>query len=228
MRHTKAGRGPRDRGRPLCIGMAGSLRKKGNWILSKPPARLLAGCRFVICGAPLFSDPAAARYFERVRESADGLPVEFLGWRNDVGAVLSELDSAGCAFRARRGHHSRDPRSLRGRRPGGRLEFGRHSGDCAATAKPDSSSRPAILPGLPRESAKRWQIRPRYRRIAANAQRGWRERFTLARISEADPEHSGNGRQQARARERFRGRPHSARTAIVFAVAIARSSAPRE
>jgi len=47
--------------------------------------------RFVICGAPLFGDPGAA-YAERARNTAAGLPIEFLGWREDAGAVLAELD----------------------------------------------------------------------------------------------------------------------------------------
>lgn len=33
-----------------------------------------------------------ARYFEQVRRPARGLPIEFLGWREDIAAVLSELD----------------------------------------------------------------------------------------------------------------------------------------
>ena len=45
--------------------------------------------RFVICGAPLFS---GASYFREVRELARGRPVEFLGWREDVAGVFSELD----------------------------------------------------------------------------------------------------------------------------------------
>jgi len=45
--------------------------------------------RFVICGAPLFS---GASYFREVQELARGLPVEFLGWQEDVANVLSELD----------------------------------------------------------------------------------------------------------------------------------------
>jgi glycosyltransferase involved in cell wall biosynthesis len=47
------------------------------------------GSRFVICGAPMFSDAA---YWHSVQELAGGLPVEFLGWREDMGAVLSRLD----------------------------------------------------------------------------------------------------------------------------------------
>ena len=45
--------------------------------------------RFVICGAPLFGDQ---RYEEEVRRHARGLPVEFLGWRNDIASVLEQLD----------------------------------------------------------------------------------------------------------------------------------------
>ena len=47
------------------------------------------GARFAICGSPMFS-PAA--YVEEVHRLAAGLPVDFLGWRDDVGAVLADLD----------------------------------------------------------------------------------------------------------------------------------------
>jgi len=52
-------------------------------------ASAMPGTRFVICGAPVFC-PAA--YFEEVERLARGLPVDFLGWREDVAAVLRELD----------------------------------------------------------------------------------------------------------------------------------------
>lgn len=59
-------------------------------------ARLLAAklphCQFVVCGAALFVDPTAHRYRKLLEELASGLPVEFLGWREDVYTVLSELD----------------------------------------------------------------------------------------------------------------------------------------
>ncbi|MBZ5611416.1 MAG: glycosyltransferase family 4 protein [Acidobacteriia bacterium] len=45
--------------------------------------------KFLICGAPLFADPA---YFNRVQSQARGLPVEFLGWRDDVASVFADLD----------------------------------------------------------------------------------------------------------------------------------------
>lgn len=45
--------------------------------------------KFVLCGAPMFSAPG---YVEEVHRLAANLPVDFLGWREDIGAVLSELD----------------------------------------------------------------------------------------------------------------------------------------
>jgi len=59
-------------------------------------ARILHGvapqCRFLICGAPLFSNPAAMRYCAELEELAEGLPVEFAGWTEDVDGVLATLD----------------------------------------------------------------------------------------------------------------------------------------
>jgi glycosyltransferase involved in cell wall biosynthesis len=49
-------------------------------------------CRFLICGAPLFSDPAAMRYRAELEGLALDLPVEFAGWTEDVDGVLATLD----------------------------------------------------------------------------------------------------------------------------------------
>jgi glycosyltransferase involved in cell wall biosynthesis len=54
--------------------------------------RTLPECRFVVCGAPLFSDARARRYAARVRAEATGLPVEFTGWVSDVDTTLAGLD----------------------------------------------------------------------------------------------------------------------------------------
>src|SRR5262249_55142065 len=79
--------------RPTRIGVIGRIAPEKGQLTLVEAARLLPGSyRFIICGAPLFADPAAAHYFERVREAARGLPFEFLGWRDDAGAVLSQLD----------------------------------------------------------------------------------------------------------------------------------------
>ena len=75
------------------IGVIGRISpEKGQTEFVRAAAILHAGfpaARFVICGAPMFGD---ARYFEQVRRLAGGLPIEFLGWREDVAAVFSELD----------------------------------------------------------------------------------------------------------------------------------------
>lgn len=59
-------------------------------------ARILHGmapqCRFLICGAPLFSNPEAMRYCAELEELAEDLPVEFAGWTEDVDGVLATLD----------------------------------------------------------------------------------------------------------------------------------------
>lgn len=47
---------------------------------------------FVVCGAPLFENPEASRYFHQVRRAAEGLPVEFPGWQENIHAVLARLD----------------------------------------------------------------------------------------------------------------------------------------
>jgi glycosyltransferase involved in cell wall biosynthesis len=49
-------------------------------------------CRFLICGAPLFSDPAAMRYCAQLEALAGTLPVEFAGWKENVENVLATLD----------------------------------------------------------------------------------------------------------------------------------------
>jgi glycosyltransferase involved in cell wall biosynthesis len=49
-------------------------------------------CRFLICGAPLFSNPAAMRYGAELAALAEDLPVEFTGWTEDVEGVRATLD----------------------------------------------------------------------------------------------------------------------------------------
>jgi glycosyltransferase involved in cell wall biosynthesis len=45
--------------------------------------------KFVICGAPIIP---ADDYLQSVSELARGLPVEFLGWRDDIASVLADID----------------------------------------------------------------------------------------------------------------------------------------
>jgi len=78
------------------IGVIGRISPEKGQIEFLQAAHLLApkhpDCKFLVCGAPLFGDREAHSYFERVREIAQGLPVDFPGWQDDVNAVLATLD----------------------------------------------------------------------------------------------------------------------------------------
>jgi glycosyltransferase involved in cell wall biosynthesis len=52
-------------------------------------AREFKDARFVLCGAPSFQHE---KYFRRVQKYAGCLPLDLLGWRDDVAPVLAELD----------------------------------------------------------------------------------------------------------------------------------------
>jgi glycosyltransferase involved in cell wall biosynthesis len=80
---------PRVSGDGFRVGMIGRIAPQKGQVEFLRAARHLRGCRFTICGAPLFGDGS---YLDEVRRLAEGLPVEFLGWQDDAGAVLSRLD----------------------------------------------------------------------------------------------------------------------------------------
>jgi glycosyltransferase involved in cell wall biosynthesis len=80
---------PRVPGDTFRIGMIGRIAPQKGQAEFLRAARHLSGCRFTICGAPLFGDTG---YLDEVRKLAEGLPVEFLGWQDDAGAVLARLD----------------------------------------------------------------------------------------------------------------------------------------
>jgi glycosyltransferase involved in cell wall biosynthesis len=73
------------------IGVIGRIGIEKGQLEFVEMARLLPNEQFVICGAPLFSNPVAMAYYERVKSAAAGLPIEFTGWREDIGEVLSQL-----------------------------------------------------------------------------------------------------------------------------------------
>jgi glycosyltransferase involved in cell wall biosynthesis len=72
------------------IGVIGRIAREKGQLEFLRAAKLL-GDRFeyVICGAPQFS---GARYENEVRRLAEGLPVEFTGWTEDVTPILRNLD----------------------------------------------------------------------------------------------------------------------------------------
>ncbi|MGA2879251.1 MAG: glycosyltransferase family 4 protein [Bryobacteraceae bacterium] len=77
---------------PWRVGVIGRIAPEKGQLEFIQAARLILpqrSCEFVVCGDALFSSP---QYIQRVREEADGLPIEFTGWRDDVRDVLSRLD----------------------------------------------------------------------------------------------------------------------------------------
>ncbi|MGD0302521.1 MAG: glycosyltransferase family 4 protein [Bryobacteraceae bacterium] len=75
------------------IGMIGAISPDKGQIDFLRAAAILApefkDARFVLCGAPVSSQ---GNYFLMVEKYADFLPVDLLGWRDDVGKVLAKLD----------------------------------------------------------------------------------------------------------------------------------------
>lgn len=74
---------------PFRIGMVGRIAREKGHLDFVQAARMVGHSKFVICGAPLFSD---ANYAEQIRAEARGAPVEFMGWQADIGPVLHSLD----------------------------------------------------------------------------------------------------------------------------------------
>ena len=83
----------RPQAEPRCIGILGRIsREKGHLDFLHSAAILTAArpnLRFVIFGAALFADGS---YEREVRTAAQGIPVEFRGWTNDVSGALREID----------------------------------------------------------------------------------------------------------------------------------------
>lgn len=87
-------RGPRD---PWRVGVIGRIAPEKGQLEFVQAARLILPqlvprrerCEFVVCGDALLS---SLHYCRRVRAEAEGLPIEFTGWRDDIRAVLSALD----------------------------------------------------------------------------------------------------------------------------------------
>jgi glycosyltransferase involved in cell wall biosynthesis len=83
-------RAPRDTFR---IGIIGRIAPEKGQLEFARAAKLVLeharNCEFIVCGAPMFS---RAGYDLDVRAAAQGLPIQFLGWRDDIADVLAGLD----------------------------------------------------------------------------------------------------------------------------------------
>ena len=81
------------RERSWCIGMIARISREKGQAEFLQAAALIArefdNARFTICGAPLFADTS---YEDVVQRLSEGLPVEFLGWRENVAPVFAALD----------------------------------------------------------------------------------------------------------------------------------------
>jgi len=77
---------------PLRFGVIGRIAPEKGQLEFVQAARLLLRqqrCEFVVCGDAQFSSP---EYGRCVRAEAEGLPIEFTGWKDDIRDVLSRLD----------------------------------------------------------------------------------------------------------------------------------------
>jgi glycosyltransferase involved in cell wall biosynthesis len=88
--HGSRDSGPRPRRR---IGVIGRIEKEKGQLAFLSAARVIAnevpGVTFVVVGAPMFGDTT---YYDRVVSASAGLPVEFMGWQQDIGPALTSLD----------------------------------------------------------------------------------------------------------------------------------------
>jgi glycosyltransferase involved in cell wall biosynthesis len=77
---------------PWRIGVIGRIAPEKGQLAFVQAARVVSGqlrCEFVVCGDSLFSGDD---YGQKVRHEAQDLPIHFVGWQNDVRAVLATLD----------------------------------------------------------------------------------------------------------------------------------------
>ena len=86
----------------------------------------IGAAEFVVCGDALFSNP---EYSRRVREEAEGLPIEFTGWRDRYSRCSVDARSGCRSVRSGGGYNARDPGSVLGRSAGGGFSIGRDTGD---------------------------------------------------------------------------------------------------
>jgi len=80
---------PRDFKKPWRIGLIGRIAPMKGQVDFLRAAEKIPDARFVICGSPMFSPPD---YVDEMNRLAARLPVDLLGWRDDVAFVLRDLD----------------------------------------------------------------------------------------------------------------------------------------
>lgn len=86
---------PRLQGAPRigCIGRISPEKGQREFLVAaRAILRAIPAARFFVYGAPLFGDAAALHYEQEVRAEAQGMPVEFRGWVDDVQEAFANLD----------------------------------------------------------------------------------------------------------------------------------------
>jgi len=169
---------------PWRIGIVGRIAPEKGQLEFVKAARLLgSNYQFVICGEPLFSNAEAADYYGLVRELSAGLPIEFLGWREDVDVVLSNLD----LLVAPSVQREATTRVILEAYAAGVPVLASNSGGIAEIVSDGetgflaSANDPATLA----ESIRRALAEPgTLQTIANNAHRAWREKYTLEHYQE--------------------------------------------
>ena len=165
------------------IGVIGRISPEKGQAEFLEAARIVAqkhpAAKFVICGAPLFSD-AAERYATRLHALSLGLPVEFTGWQEDVDAILARLDVLVVPSLREPGAPRVVIEAFAARVPvvafvsGGIPEIVIHAKTGFLIEPPTAEALAAKLATLLDEPAE-------LRRAATNAHEAWNEKFTLQR-----------------------------------------------
>ena len=176
---------PASHTRPFTIGVIGRVAPEKGQADFVEAAKLVLrthpGCRFVVCGAPLFGDSASRRYDELVRAAAAELPIDFPGWRNDVAEVMAGLDLLVAPSTAREA----TTRVVLEAFAAGVPVLASAAGGIPEIVT-DGETGYLTPPSCPMALAARMcQVidagAERRRAVANAAQRAWRERFTLER-----------------------------------------------
>jgi glycosyltransferase involved in cell wall biosynthesis len=177
----RGGASSRDRQPPVTIGIIGRIApEKGHDDFLKAARLVIASgreARFVVYGAPLFSDPG---YYQRVLEMARGLPVEFCGWSDNAASMYRHIDVVAMPSRANEAAPRVALEALSAGTPvaaygaGGIPEIVEHGRSGLITDEPAPACLAACLLALI-DSA---ELRAR---LGAGGRRAWEARFTLER-----------------------------------------------
>jgi glycosyltransferase involved in cell wall biosynthesis len=164
------------------IGLLGRIAPEKGQLDFVRAARILLPelpeCRFIICGAPLFSDPS---YENLVRKEAEGLPFEFTGWRDDVAEVLAGLDILVVPSKA----HEGSTRVILEAFSAGSVVVAYPSGGIPEII--DDGINGFLVPNPSPESLAariRHALAPGAESIRVNARAAWQQRFTLERYQD--------------------------------------------